>query len=126
MKSAFSINRVVAVLTPLVFTPAAIVASAWLAKHGIQGVDKEEILTAEIAGATAAIGAAGMWLHGHHKYEAQVAMTTRRALEVPVVLEDEPPPLASPALQPVQETAADIVARARRELDALAPAETTS
>ena len=65
-----SLNRIVAVLTPLVFAPLAGVAATWAAKN-LPGValpaDKiEEIF---IAGALIALAPALQWLHGWQKYE---------------------------------------------------------
>lgn len=63
----FSVNRIVALLTP-VFTAGAALASAYAAKHGLN-LSASEVLTVEVAAATAAGGAALKWLHGHQKYE---------------------------------------------------------
>ena len=65
-----SLNRIVAVLTPLVFAPLAGVTATWAAKN-LPGValpaDKlEEIF---IAGALIALAPAVQWLHGWQKYE---------------------------------------------------------
>jgi hypothetical protein len=67
-------NRIVAVLTPLVFAPAAGAVAAWVAKHA-PGVDlsKEELTNIFIAGALIAIAPALQWLHGWQKYEARQA-----------------------------------------------------
>jgi hypothetical protein len=66
-----SLNRIVVLLTP-VFSAAAAVGSAWLAKHGLQA-SPGQIEAAEIAGATAAIGGALSWLKGHQAWEKRVA-----------------------------------------------------
>lgn len=70
----FPVNRVVAFLTP-VFAAGAAVGSAWLIKHfpGLPVPGQPELLGAEISGATAAIGAALKWLHGHQAWEQRVA-----------------------------------------------------
>lgn len=70
----FTVNRVVALLTP-VFAAGAAVGSAWLTKHfpGLPTPTTGELLTAEIAGATAAIGGAVTWLKGHQAWEKTVA-----------------------------------------------------
>jgi hypothetical protein len=67
-------NRVVAVLTPLVFAPLAGAVSAWLARHapGIS-VQKDDIQTVFIGGALIALAPALQWLHGWQKYEAREA-----------------------------------------------------
>lgn len=70
----FSVNRVVAFLTP-VFSAGAAVGAAWLVKHcpGLPTPGQAELLGAEISGATAAAGAALKWLHGHQSWEKRVA-----------------------------------------------------
>jgi hypothetical protein len=65
-----SLNRIVALATPLVFAPLAGVVSTWAAKN-LPGVtlppDKvEEIF---IAGALIALAPAAQWLHGWQKFE---------------------------------------------------------
>jgi hypothetical protein len=67
-------NRIVAVLTPLVFAPLAGAVTAWLAEH-FPGVEVsagslEEIF---IAGALIALAPAAQWLHGWQKFEARQA-----------------------------------------------------
>lgn len=67
-------NRVVAVLTPLVFAPLAGAVSAWLAEHfpgfHVQQSSLEEIF---IAGSLIALAPAAQWLHGWQKFEARQA-----------------------------------------------------
>jgi hypothetical protein len=65
-------NRVVAVLTPLVFAPLAGAISAWLARHA-PGVDvqQDDIQAVFIGGALIALAPAAQWLHGWQKYEAR-------------------------------------------------------
>jgi hypothetical protein len=67
-------NRVVAVLTPLVFAPLAGVIAAWLAKHfpavNVSQGDLQEVF---VAGALIALVPATQWLHGWQKHEAQQA-----------------------------------------------------
>ena len=67
-------NRIVAVLTPLVFAPAAGAVAAWVAKHA-PGVDltKDELQNIFIAGALIALAPAAQWLHGWQKYEDRQA-----------------------------------------------------
>ena len=67
-------NRIVALLTPLVFAPAAGAVSAWLATH-FPGVDvsQSDIQAIFIGGALIALAPAVQWLHGWQKYEAREA-----------------------------------------------------
>jgi hypothetical protein len=75
-------NRIVALLTPLVFAPAAGAIAAWLARHfpgvKVAPADLEKIF---IAGALIALAPAAQWLHGWQKYETQQA-ETERAVEL--------------------------------------------
>jgi hypothetical protein len=64
----WSIERTVAVLTPL-FAAAAGVLSGWLAKHAIH-VPSDQIVAPMIAGFTVAGGAALTWLHHRAKWVA--------------------------------------------------------
>jgi hypothetical protein len=65
-------NRVVALLTPLVFAPLAGAVSAWIANHfpgtDIKASDLQAIF---IGGALIALAPAAQWLHGWQKYEAR-------------------------------------------------------
>jgi hypothetical protein len=90
-------NRIVALLTPLVFAPLAGVVSTWAAKN-LPGVtlppDKvEEIF---IAGALIALAPAAQWLHGWQKYEERqqiaeaAAATGFGVTPIPVVVDDAP------------------------------------
>jgi hypothetical protein len=65
-------NRIVALLTPLVFAPLAGACATWLAKHfpGIQ-VSQSDLQSIFIAGALIALAPAVQWLHGWQKYEAR-------------------------------------------------------
>jgi hypothetical protein len=67
-----SANRIVAVLTPLVFAPAAGAICAFLAKQGLK-VDENEVQQVFIAGAAIALVPAVQWLHGWQKYETRQA-----------------------------------------------------
>jgi hypothetical protein len=73
-------NRVVAVLTPLVFAPLAGGVAAWLAKHvpgaEVRQADLQEIF---IGGALLGLAPALQWLHGWQKYEARQADDARDA-----------------------------------------------
>ena len=71
-------NRVVALLTPLLFAPLAGAVAAWLAEHfpGFQ-VDKSALEEVFIAGALIALAPAAQWLSGWQKYEARQAELER-------------------------------------------------
>ena len=81
-----SLNRVVAVLTPLVFAPLAGAVTAWLAEHfpgfNVEQSSLEEIF---IAGALIALAPAAQWLHGWQKYEARQAALARDSAVAPPV-----------------------------------------
>lgn len=68
-------NRVVALLTPLVFAPVAAVVTGWLGQHfpGLGHLDPTQLVALEIAGFTGAVAAAVKWLHGWQKHEARNA-----------------------------------------------------
>ena len=91
-------NRIVAVLTPIVFAPAAGAISAWVAKHapGVE-LSTQDLTNIFIAGALVALAPAAQWLHGWQKYEQREAETERAvavagapALAAPVFEEQEP------------------------------------
>jgi hypothetical protein len=65
-------NRIVAVLTPIVFAPAAGYAASWLAQHA-PGVDikQSDLQQIFIAGALIGLAPAAQWLHGWQKHEAR-------------------------------------------------------
>ena len=67
-------NRIVAILTPLVFAPAAGAVSAWLASP-LPGVDikQSDLQAVFVGGALIALAPAAQWLHGWQKYEARQA-----------------------------------------------------
>ncbi|HEY7630474.1 MAG TPA: hypothetical protein VH817_07235 [Thermoleophilaceae bacterium] len=67
-------NRIVAVLTPLVFAPLAGACASWLAQH-FPGVDvsQSDLQAIFISGALIALAPAAQWLHGWQKYEARQA-----------------------------------------------------
>ncbi len=73
-------NRIVAILTPLVFAPAAGGIAAWLAEHfpGTE-IDPDRLTEIFIAGALIALAPAIQWLHGWQKYEAREADAARDA-----------------------------------------------
>ena len=82
-------NRVVALLTPLVFAPLAGAVAAWLAKHfpalGMSKADVQEIF---IGGALIALAPALQWLHGWQKHEARQA-DAEQALALAAPEDDE-------------------------------------
>ena len=67
-----TLNRIVALLTPLVFAPLAGVISTWAANN-LPGVTMppDKIEEVFIAGALIALAPAAQWLHGWQKYEAR-------------------------------------------------------
>jgi hypothetical protein len=71
-------NRIVALLTPLVFAPLAGAVAAWLAEHfpGVD-VDQGSLQQIFIAGALIALAPAAQWLHGWQKHEARQAELER-------------------------------------------------
>src|SRR5262245_17268385 len=76
-RQAMSPNRVVAVLTPLVFAPLAGGISAWLAEN-VPGanVSSDQLTGIFIAGALIAFGKSAQWLHGWQKWEDREAIAT--------------------------------------------------
>lgn len=89
-------NRIVALLTPLVFAPLAGAVAAWLAEHfpGVE-VDQGSLEQIFIAGALIALAPAAQWLHGWQKHEARQAELARDvalaspATPAPVELDEE-------------------------------------
>jgi hypothetical protein len=67
-------NRIVAVLTPLVFAPLAGAVAAWIANN-IPGAEISQARLREIfiGGALIALAAAAQWLRGWQKYEQRRA-----------------------------------------------------
>ena len=67
-----TLNRTVALLTPLVFAPLAGAISTWAANN-LPGVTlpPDKIEEVFIAGALIALAPAAQWLHGWQKYEAR-------------------------------------------------------
>ena len=92
-----SLNRIVALLTPLVFAPLAGVISTWAADN-LPGVNFPASAVEEIfiAGALIALAPAAQWLHGWQKWEArqagELAVATATVSTVPVVAEAAPEP----------------------------------
>ena len=91
-------NRIVALLTPLVFAPLAGVAATWAAEN-LPGVTipRESFEEIFIAGALIALAPAAQWLHGWQKYEQGkqaidlAAITGFGVQPVPPVGEAAPP-----------------------------------
>jgi hypothetical protein len=75
-------NRIVAVLTPLVFAPLSGAVAAWISGRvpGIE-VSEGELTGIFVAGALFALAPALQWLHGWQKFEAREA-EIQRAVEV--------------------------------------------
>ncbi len=71
LQAKFPPNRIVALLTPIVFVPASAWASAWLGKN-LPGVQfAPEVITGfGVAGALAALTTAYKWLDGWQADEA--------------------------------------------------------
>jgi hypothetical protein len=69
------VNRLVAVLTPVVFAPLAAAVAGWIAQHfpGLPALDPGQLVAIEVAGFTGAVGLAAHWLHGWQKHEARAA-----------------------------------------------------
>jgi hypothetical protein len=87
-------NRIVALLTPLVFAPLAGAIAAWVADNA-PGIDVSASALEEIfiAGALIALAPAAQWLHGWQKYESREAAAVQAAEmadaePVPVGLDD--------------------------------------
>jgi hypothetical protein len=90
-------NRIVALLTPLVFAPLAGTIATWAAENlpGVT-VPREAIEEIFIAGALIALAPAAQWLYGWQKYEQgklqlEVAAATGFGV-APVPAAEEPPP----------------------------------
>jgi hypothetical protein len=75
-------NRIVAVLTPLVFAPLSGAVATWIADRvpGIEITDTE-LTGIFVGGALIALAPALQWLHGWQKFEAREA-EIQRAVEV--------------------------------------------
>jgi hypothetical protein len=87
-------NRIVALLTPLVFAPLAGAIATWVAEN-FPGVEVSSGALEEIfiAGALIALAPAAQWLHGWQKWEgreAEAAMAADAAA-LPLEPEDELP-----------------------------------
>ena len=91
-----SLNRIVALLTPLVFAPLAGVVSTWAASN-LPGVTlpPDKVEQVFIAGALIALAPAAQWLHGwqrHEQRQHEVLATAALGFGVmPVDVADMPP-----------------------------------
>jgi hypothetical protein len=90
-------NRIVALLTPLVFAPLAGVIATWAAENlpGVT-VPRESIEEIFIAGALIALAPAAQWLHGWQKWEqgkqaADLAAATGFGVQPVPPIEESPP-----------------------------------
>lgn len=74
LQATFPPNRIVVLLTPLVFVPAAGAVSAWVAEHfpGIS-LSEEAVIGFAVAGALSALTAAYKWLDGWQQHERMKA-----------------------------------------------------
>lgn len=75
VRERFPVNRVVAILTPLLVTAAGAV-SVWLTQNVefiSKYVDQKDVEGIFIAGAAAALAAAYKWLDGWQKHEERVS-----------------------------------------------------
>jgi len=90
VRAAWPVNRVVTVLTPILFAPAAGYVAVWIPQHasalGLPPIHltSAEVLGLFIAGGTRALIAAYKWLDGWQRHEQQAAW----ALDA----KDAPPP----------------------------------
>src|SRR5215467_3167650 len=93
-------NRIVAVLTPLVFAPLAGACASWLAQH-FPGVDvsQSDLQAIFISGALIALAPAAQWLHGWQKYEARQA-DAETAIQVATAAGGAAPTVAASAVAP--------------------------
>jgi hypothetical protein len=70
LQKKFPPNRVVALLTPLVFVPASAFVSAWVAKNIPSAhLNPAEVSGAFVVGGLAAVTATYKWLDGWQKHE---------------------------------------------------------
>jgi hypothetical protein len=88
-------NRIVALLTPLVFAPLAGVICTWAAEN-LPGVslDQSSLEQIFIAGALIALAPAAQWLHGWQKHEERQAKELAAA-QAGVGLQDIPVAVAA-------------------------------
>ena len=126
-----SLNRIVALLTPLVFAPLAGVISTWAAEN-LPGVNVPASAVEEIfiAGALIALAPAVQWLYGWQKWEArkdgELAVATTTLVGAPVVAEVLPPPELEPEPELAEEDLEDFDLDELDELDDFDEYEDTS
>ena len=91
-----TLNRLVVLLTPLVFAPAAGWAASAVARYA-PGIDvsQDDIQKVFIAGALIALAPAAQWLHGWQKHEARQAVG-ELAVETGLATGGDTPTLAVP------------------------------
>lgn len=74
LRAAFPVNRVVTILTPLVFVPVSGYVATWVPQH-LPGIGFQPssgmVLGLFLSGATAALTAAYKWLDGWQKHESR-------------------------------------------------------
>lgn len=73
VQAAFPVNRVVVLLTPLVFVPASAWVSAYVAEHfpGLPQFSSGQVTAVAVSGAVIAGTAAYKWIDGWQKHEAR-------------------------------------------------------
>jgi hypothetical protein len=91
-----TLNRLVALLTPLVFAPAAGWAASVIARYA-PGIDvsQDDIQKVFIAGALIALAPAAQWLHGWQKHEAR-QFAAETAVETGLATGGDAPTVAAP------------------------------
>jgi hypothetical protein len=126
-----SLNRIVALLTPLVFAPLAGVISTWAAEN-LPGVNVPASAVEEIfiAGALIALAPAVQWLHGWQKWEArkdgELAVAATTLVGAPVIAEVMAPPEPEPEPELAGEDLEDFDLDELDELDDFDEYEDTS
>jgi hypothetical protein len=72
-------NRLVTILTPLVFAPLAGALTAWVAQNapGLPALDSAQVTALFIAGATIAFGKAALWLGAEPDPVDDIAMAEK-------------------------------------------------
>ncbi len=70
-QAAFPVNRIVVLLTPIVFVPAASWVTGYVAVHfpGLPAFTSAQVTGFMVAGAVSALAAGYKWLDGWQKYE---------------------------------------------------------
>lgn len=75
LQAKFPPNRIVALLTPVVFVPVAAFVAAWVPKHfpGAPTFSADQLLASATTGAVSALAIAYKWIDGWQKHEGYVA-----------------------------------------------------